>query len=139
VEFKGGRNKRGQASASFAALRPYTWFYAINYGFKNNRSVAGEVGARASKLIEYLDPSHYEVRLTPEQRRRITLWMDLGSPYYVSIFERDKQHAGELVYPRFDFDPKNPMGLDLPTAGVTHVSAGRANTVQSEEVAAAAK
>jgi cytochrome c553 len=114
--FKGGRNKNGLASASFAELRPYTWFYALNYSVKDNRSVPGQIGARAAKLLKCLSPEHHGVKLTPQERRLITLWMDLGSPYYCSIFDRGKQHAGELVYPRFDFDPDNFFGLDRPSS-----------------------
>jgi hypothetical protein len=115
ASFKSGRGRRGEASAAFASLHDFAWHYDFprhGYGFDENRSIAGEIGARASRLLKHLQPSHHGVQLTPEERRRITLWLDLGSPYYVSIFNRDRQHAGEAVYPRYDFDPNNPMGLD---------------------------
>jgi hypothetical protein len=113
VQFKGGRNKRGHASAAYADLRPYAFFYAMGggYGIKNNRSVAGKIGAHAAKLKPCLGPKHYDVKLTAKQRRLITLWMDLLSPYYCSIYDRDKQHAGEVIHPRYpSFDASNFFG-----------------------------
>jgi hypothetical protein len=112
VPFRGGRNKAGKASAAFADLRPYTWFYTLNYGVADNRSAPGKIGARASKLLPCLSPQHHGVQLTDRERRMITLWMDLNSPYYCSIFDRAKQHAGELVYPRHDFNPANFFGTE---------------------------
>jgi hypothetical protein len=118
VTFKGGRNKDGQASAAYAALRPYAFFYDMTkgagYGIANNRSAAGKLGARAAKLTACLSPAHHGVQLTGPERRMVTLWLDLLSPYYCSIFDRDKQHAGELVFPKHDFDPANFLGLDVP-------------------------
>jgi hypothetical protein len=115
VECPGGRNKKVTASAAYAELRPYAFFYAMGggYGIENNRSVAGQIGARAAKLAKCLGPEHHGVQLTADEQRRFILWLDLLSPYYCSLFDRDKQHAGELVNPRFDFDPNNPLGLEV--------------------------
>ena len=118
VTFKGGRNHNGQASAAFADLRPYTFFYTQSYGIQNNRSIAGQIGARASKLTACLTPKHHGVQLTDRERRLFILWMDLLSPYYCSIFDRDKQHAGELVFPRYDFDRANFAGTEQITVGL---------------------
>jgi hypothetical protein len=113
VTFKGGRNHDGQASAAFSDLRPYTFFYVQSYGIKDNRSVPGEIGARAAKLTACLGPRHHGVQLTERERRLFTLWMDLLSPYYCSIFDRDRQHAGEVVDPQYpDFDPGNFFGTE---------------------------
>jgi hypothetical protein len=113
VTFKGGRNHSGQASAAFSDLRPYTFFYVQSYGIQNNRSVAGQIGARAAKLTACLSPKHHGAQLTDQERRLFTMWMDLLSPYYSSIFDRDKQHAGEVVDPLYpDFDPNNFFGVE---------------------------
>ena len=39
------------------------------------------IGSSASKLMRKIDGSHYGVRLPPEQRRTIWLWLESGAPY----------------------------------------------------------
>lgn len=39
-------------------------------------------GSRASRLVHLLDAGHHDVRLTPDEMRRITTWIDLNAVYY---------------------------------------------------------
>ncbi|MEE8452189.1 MAG: hypothetical protein V3R99_09750 [Thermoguttaceae bacterium] len=62
-------------------------------------SIPGQVGARASKLLPLLEKGHYDVRLSPEELHRITLWIDCNSVFYGAYHEAERQARGELVVP----------------------------------------
>ena len=65
---------------SYINLAPKYGFY--DYGGKGwsdpgwYRTTAGQFGARASKLYALLKKGHYKVELSPEEMRRITVWLD---------------------------------------------------------------
>ena len=63
------------------------------------RSEAGKVGARASRLLSYLNPSHHEVHLDPEELRRITLWLDCNSNFYGAYHDLQAQGEGKFIPP----------------------------------------
>lgn len=44
------------------------------------------LGAKASKLTEYLNPSHYNVKLTPEERLKVTTWLDANGQYHGTYY-----------------------------------------------------
>ena len=67
-----------------------------------SRTIPGEFGARASKLTEYLDERHYDVELSRDDFRRITLWLDANSEFYGAYYDIEAQARGEVVYPRLD-------------------------------------
>jgi len=49
--------------------------------------------------LKYLDESHYGVKLSSEDRRRITLWLDCNSEFYGSYENTQAQARGEVVRP----------------------------------------
>lgn len=83
-------------------------FYAsylslVNYGFTAYgdayRTLPGQFGARASKLMALLDKGHYGVQLSPEDRHRLALWIDCCSMFY-GVFEKEPGEAqlrGEIA------------------------------------------
>ncbi len=64
-----------------------------------SRTIPGEFGARAAKLLEYLDDRHYGVKLSEEDFHRIVLWLDCNSDFLGAYEEADAQAHGELVRP----------------------------------------
>jgi len=46
-------------------------------------------GSTQSKLMEYLEPAHYEVRLSDAEKRVIACWIDLSIPYAGSYGEHN--------------------------------------------------
>lgn len=89
-------------STSFASLRPYAWAHNGGNGIiarEGSRSTAGEIGARKSPLLPYLEPGHHQVSLDPEERRRITLWLDCNSNFYGAYHDLRAQAAGRPVEP----------------------------------------
>ncbi|MDO4569440.1 MAG: hypothetical protein Q4D38_03550 [Planctomycetia bacterium] len=78
-------------------------FGFYSYG-NSTHTVPGQFGAKASRLMPIVDGDHYGVKLSPEERHRIVLWLDMLSPFY-SVYETDLQDAqrrGEKVYPTLE-------------------------------------
>jgi hypothetical protein len=87
--------------ASYANLAPEYGFW--NYG-NGHRTTPGKFGARAAKLMDYLDEDHYDVKLSTEDRHRLTLWLDLCTVFY-GVYEKEGGQAqlrGELVRPTLE-------------------------------------
>ncbi|MCX6875215.1 MAG: hypothetical protein NTW21_15625 [Verrucomicrobia bacterium] len=107
---------------SYQSLEPYafylvggkptsgTWLTIPRHG--GSRSVPGKHGAYGAPLLKYLDATHYGVDLTKEEFRRITLWLDCNSNELGAYQEEAAQRRGELVWPVFDVDPGNVLGVE---------------------------
>ncbi len=99
---------------------PYTRSYlslAEDYGFwyqtlvhslntagvhGGSRVVPGKFGARAAKLLDYLDEQHYGVKLSDEDLHRMVLWLDCNSEFLGAYENAEAQARGELVAPRLN-------------------------------------
>ncbi|MBI3145677.1 MAG: hypothetical protein HYZ18_10580, partial [Pseudogulbenkiania sp.] len=54
---------------------------SINAGVHGgSRTIPGRFGARAAPLLQYLDERHHEVKLSPEDFQRITLFRQTNGP-----------------------------------------------------------
>ncbi len=63
------------------------------------------IGSAASPLLQKLDASHYDIRVTPEEWRTVWLWIESGAPYagsYAGLRNAEDQtidgRAGWRVY-----------------------------------------
>jgi len=74
--------------ASYNSLIPYS-FHAYGNGY---RTTPGQFGARASKLFAMLEKGHHDLKLSPEELHRITLWLDSCSMFY-GVYEREGGQA----------------------------------------------
>ena len=63
------------------------------------KTYPGKFGANASKLYKLLKAGHYDVELSTEQMRRITLWLDSNSDFFGSYENIKEQAKGEVVQP----------------------------------------
>jgi len=76
---------------------------AINTGVHGgSRTIPGQFGARASKMLAYLGPEHYGVHLSDEDFRRVVLWLDCNSEFFGSYENTQAQARGEVVLPTLD-------------------------------------
>jgi hypothetical protein len=92
-------------TSSYHALAPFAWGLSGGNGIitKNGmRSVPGQVGAEASKLMQLLDAGHYDVKLPPEDLRRITVWLDANSNFFGAYHDTERQARGERVWPEVE-------------------------------------
>ena len=63
-------------------------------------SIPGKIGARTTKLYAMLAKGHGGVKLTPDELRRITCWLDCNSVFYGDYYEMDKQAKGVVNWPK---------------------------------------
>jgi hypothetical protein len=52
-----------------------------------------------TKLYQQLAQGHHDVKLSPEELRRITLWLDCNSNFYGAYHGAQQQARGEVVRP----------------------------------------
>ncbi len=105
----------GTVAGDFGWTKSYqnlAWKYGFHFNVSNgsiksgihggSRTIPGQFGARASKLLDYLDEQHYGVCLPPEDLRRVTLWLDSNSEFYGSYHDTTQQARGQVVLPTLD-------------------------------------
>jgi hypothetical protein len=74
------------------------------------------LGSHASQLTRYLEADHYHVRLTREERIRVTTWIDSNGQYYGSYFGRKNlRYADHPNFrPRLTFEQSHANAPPLP-------------------------
>ena len=90
-------------SQGYTNLAPFGWAMSGGNGTalkEPQYSTPGHVGALASKLYPLLKAGHHDVKLAPEDLRRITLWLDCNSVFYGDYFDTDAQQQGKVVQPK---------------------------------------
>lgn len=86
----------------------YGFYFHVHNGSINTgvhggaRTIAGKFGARAADLLKYMDKSHHGVKLSAEDRHRLTLWLDCNSEFYGSYENTVAQARGEIVLPTLE-------------------------------------
>jgi hypothetical protein len=83
---------------SYRNLRPYT-FYFDNGDFTTSKTIPGKFGALASRLYNMLEKGHKNVKLSTEEMRKISLWLDCNSDFYGTYENLEAQRRGEIVRP----------------------------------------
>jgi hypothetical protein len=100
----GDRFVSGGWSEAFTSLRKHAWGMSGGNGIalrERQYSIPGQVGARASKLWHMLAKGHHDVKLTPDEAHRISLWLDCNSNFYAAYHDAHKQARGEIVPPKW--------------------------------------
>lgn len=94
---------------SYQSLAPQFGFYfhsskgSLHAGVHGgSRTVAGQFGARAAKLLDYLDTRHYNVQLSAAELHRLVLWLDCNSEFYGAYEDTAAQGRGEIVWPSLE-------------------------------------
>jgi hypothetical protein len=79
--------------------------------------------------MKYLGPEHHGVRLTPEELRRVIVWLDCNaiclSSYNPHPENIERQRRGEVVWPEIDVEPTNPTGIQTAFDGLYDAATGR--------------
>lgn len=68
---------------------------------KRSYSLPMQEGARVSKLWKKLEAAGAREKLSAEDLRRITLWLDCNSNFYGAYKETEKQARGGVVLPKY--------------------------------------
>lgn len=75
------------------------WNYNGDY-----RTIPGQFGARAAKLLPLLENGHYDVKLTDDELHRLALWLDCSSMFY-GVYEKEggiAQLKGGIAQPTLE-------------------------------------
>ncbi|UCD57667.1 MAG: hypothetical protein JSV16_00735, partial [Candidatus Hydrogenedentota bacterium] len=97
----------------------------VALGVGGSRTTPARFGARASGIMKALatKPQHKNVKLSDDELRRLTLWLDLNSNE-IGWIGNDRslisaQKKGGALWPPVDVDPSNPTGVeeDVPLEG----------------------
>jgi len=114
MEKKKGPDMSYESLASYAFYWPYQrkGYTPRDLKASGSRTTPGRFGAIESKLYKggYLSKSHYGVELSKDELRRITLWLDMNSNELGAYYKVEEQRRGEIVWPKMDLDPKDPLG-----------------------------
>ena len=81
---------------SFIKLRPYVAFYD-SASWVEPYTIPGRFGARASKLYQLLSKGHHDVKLTPDEWRRLGIWLDSNCLFYGHEKDLLAQASGKVV------------------------------------------
>lgn len=89
----------GNWTTSYRSLQPYAFYYDGNGEFTESKTWPGKFGAIESKLYKHLAAGHKAVKLSDEEMRRLTLWLDCNSDFYGTYEHLEEQRSGETVHP----------------------------------------
>ena len=101
-DLHGDRFVKNGWSQAFSSLRKYAWGMSGGNGTARRQiqiSIPGSIGARASLLYPMLARGHHEVKLSPQELRRVTLWLDCNSNFYGAYERTEEQAKGRIVRP----------------------------------------
>jgi len=116
----------GAPDMSYASLARFdrAFSYPSEYdsmtllGVGGSRTTPGRFGAKASGIMKSLGTKDYhkDVKLSADERRRLTLWLDLNSNE-IGWIGNDRgqiaqQKRGTAIWPPIDMDPANPTGVE---------------------------
>ncbi|MBM4032734.1 MAG: hypothetical protein FJ291_13225 [Planctomycetes bacterium] len=86
---------------SYINLEKHAFFFG-GVGWETPRTIPGKFGARASRLYNMLAKGHHDLKLPPEDLRRIALWLDCNSDFFGAYEKTQEQAAGEIVRPSLE-------------------------------------
>ena len=100
--------KKNGWTQAYAALAPLGYWLDGGNGVIRDplhggaHSIPGQTGARVSKLYQLLRAGHHDVKLSPEDLHRITLWLDCNSNFYGAYLATAQQAHGQAVPPEIE-------------------------------------
>jgi hypothetical protein len=113
------QHPKAPAKLGYEDLRPYVFYFAggmsrttVKPVHGGSRSIPGHVGARASRLGQAMLAHRANKRIPEEAYRTVVLWLDANAPRLTALHREQDQKAGQLVWPKLDVDPRDPLGLE---------------------------
>ena len=126
VKQTGAGSRRGPTEAAYGRLRGYVFCNtaprsAGGLACMGSRTIPGHYGALACRMGQAMvNPTHQAARkagvISPEDFRRIVLWLDCNSARFGTVYSRKlvaAQMRGEITFPAVDFQPWDPLGLEI--------------------------
>ncbi len=120
------KQKKGPKLMNYISLKKYAFCFTAPRSLggveaEGSHTIPGHFGALASKMGKaLLNPTHQKAKkegvITDDAFRRVVLWLDCNSPQFGSVYSIEdvlSQKKGEIVFPKVDFEPWNPLGLEI--------------------------
>jgi hypothetical protein len=99
--------------AFFKPANPRIVYYTNAWsGDGEIRSTPYTIGAHGSVMGRALLKTHRD-RLTPEEFRRVIVWLDGNAQQLSTWFNQEEQKAGQVVWHPIEVDPANPLGIEF--------------------------
>lgn len=112
------QHEQAPAKLDYPDLEPYILYFAGGMSrtttkpiHGGSRSIPGMVGARASRLGQAMLNHRAKGRFPETAYRTVVLWLDANAPRLTALYREQDQLVGELVWPKLDVDPQDPLGL----------------------------
>jgi hypothetical protein len=85
--------------ASYRTLITQGWVHYFDYtwGQEHHKAAPLTFGSVRSKLLPFLAPSHYQVRLTSDELHRVKCWIDLNCPLWPDYQQRQLRPRPETA------------------------------------------
>ncbi len=105
VRDRDGRNRPFTRSYNNLAGKYGFWYQTLINSLTmtglhgGSRVIPGRFGARASRLLDYINGNHYGVALSSDDFHRITLWLDCNSEFLGAYEDPEAQAHGKPVQP----------------------------------------
>ena len=130
---------KGPVDMAFEKLEPLVFYFAggmrgstVKPIHGGSRTIPGRFGARDSIMGRALLDENHRGKISPDDYRRVVLWLDSNSLRLGAFHDEDKQVRGEVVWPLLDVDLKDPLGVEKlgtePRPGISQTETQRSRT-----------
>jgi hypothetical protein len=88
-----GARDADKVPASYRTLIEGGWVHYFDYtwGREHDKAAPLTFGTVKSRLLPFLEPGHHDVRLTADERRAVTCWIDLNVPLWPDYLYRPER------------------------------------------------
>ncbi len=92
LDLSGARDAE-KVPASYRTLIEGGWVHYFDYawGREHDKAAPLSFGTLRSRLLSFLEPGHHDVRVTADERRAVTCWIDLNVPLWPDYVYRPER------------------------------------------------
>jgi concanavalin A-like lectin/glucanase superfamily protein/hydrazine synthase alpha subunit-like protein len=113
---------KGPVEMAYEKLEPSVFYFAggmrgstVKPIHGGSRTIPGRFGAKNSVMGRALLDEDHRGKISPDDYRRVVLWLDSNSLRLGAFHDEEKQVRGEVVWPLLDVDPNDPLGVEKGT------------------------
>ncbi|NQT93363.1 MAG: discoidin domain-containing protein [Lentisphaerae bacterium] len=120
------QSDKAPTDMEYGSLRKYAFCFTAprslgGVAAGGSHTIPGHFGALASRMGQaLLNPTHQKAiqagHISQDDFRRVVLWLDCNSAQFGSVYSLKDVYAqlrGEVVFPKIDYEPWNPLGLEI--------------------------
>ncbi len=110
---------KGPVDMTYEKLEPLVFYFAggmrgstVKPIHGGSRTIPGRFGARNSIMGRALLDENHSGKISPDDYRRVVLWLDSNSLRLGAFRDEERQVRGEVVWPVLDVAPHDPLGVE---------------------------